>query len=184
MTNQILPLPVFGKRSILFILFLFLSIINCIILLIPLTANGEDGKNDSIFFRINSDVIVEIDEVFKTIVSLNGPVDIRGRVDGSVISVGNPVYVHGVVENNVLVLGADIVLTEGSAIRNDAVTIGGEILQSYGSMIGGNIKELNHFFHWNFKDFPGRLLYFIQRPFSYFGAVPLKNFLTFRIIFM
>ncbi len=163
---------------------IFLLFISCVILFLPLQVNADDGNNNNVIFRINSGVTVEIDEVYKTIISLNGPVDISGWVTGSVISVGKPVYVQGIVEGDVINLGSDIVLTEGSAIRGNAVTIGGEILQSYGSMIGGNIKEINNLPSWNFQRFPERIPYFMQQLPFYFGFVLPENFLVFRIIFM
>ena len=140
------------KKYILIIRSLFLLLIFFIQYLLPLQANAEDLSNHNIF-KIDSRVTVEIDEVYRTIISLNKPVDVKGRVIGNVISVGKPVYIQGLVENYVIVLGDDIVLTEGSAIRGNAVTIGGEILQSHGSMIGGNMKEINHLFRWSFSEF-------------------------------
>lgn len=172
------------KKEPCLISFLFLLFVIFHILLFPLSVNGKDGSMEHTIFRINSEVIVEINEVYDTIISLNSSVDIRGRVNGSVISLGKPVYIHGEVENNVLVLGADIILIEGSAIRNNTITIGGEILQSYGSMIGGNIQEMNNFFRWDFSGFMDQLTHFLQYPFIHFSFGSPGNFLLFRLIFM
>lgn len=164
--------------SFLFLLFIFFNV-----LLFPLPANGKDGNMDDTILRMNSEIRVEINEVYNSIISLNGPVDIRGRVVGNVISIGKPVYVHGEVGKNVLVLGADIVLAEGSAIRNNAVTIGGEILQSYGSIVGGNIKEINTFFRWDFSGFLDHLSYLAQYPFIYFSFFITRKLFFFSFSF-
>ncbi len=170
------------KKNISIIRSLFLLLIFFIQFLLPLQANAEDLSNHNIF-KIDSRVTVEIDEVYRTIISLNGPVDVKGRVIGNVISVGKPVYIQGLVENDVIVLGDDIVLTEGSAIRGDAITIGGEILQSHGSMIGGNLKEISLLPRWNFSVFLERLFYFVQYPIFYSGFNLPANFLFIRIVF-
>lgn len=186
MTNNILFLLLKKKNTMIisFLLFLFVILVILFVLFFSMPANGKYRSIDDIILKINSRITVEMNENTKSIISLNGPVDIRGRVAGNVISVGKPVYVQGVVENNVIVLGSDIVLTEGSAIRKNAVTFGGDILQSHGSMIGGKEQEINFLSHWNFSGFLERFSFLVKYPIFYFNFILTANLLFIRIIFI
>ncbi len=189
MTNNILFLLLKKKNTITisFLLFLFTIFALLLVFSFSMPVNGKNSSIRSInniILKINSRITVDINEITKSIISLNGPVDIKGRVDGNVISVGKSVYVQGVVENNVIVLGGDIILTEGSAIRKNAVTFGGNILQSHGAMIGGKGQEINFLSHWNFSGFLKSFSYLIQYPKFYFNFPLPVNFLLFRIIFI
>ena len=172
------------RKRILLIPGFWLSLVFFGAVLFLLPAYGEDNPPEKLIFRVNSSVLVEREAISKTILSLNGPVDVRGRVDGNIIAVGKPVYIQGVVENSVIVLGHDIILTEGSAIWGDAMAIGGEVLQSYGSLINGKIREMHPSFHWDLPGLWERFPFQENFPFFHFDFTLPEFILVFRLIFL
>ncbi len=103
---------------------------------------AEAFLKKDILFEINENIILQENEIASNIFSLNGQIEVNGIVEGSVFSIGKPVYIKGLVEENVIVLAGDIVLLENSSVRGNAIAINGDVLQSYGSMVWGGIKEV------------------------------------------
>ncbi|MDD4363729.1 MAG: hypothetical protein PHD33_05955, partial [Atribacterota bacterium] len=121
---------------------IILILICCSFFMIDRSFAAEAFLKKDILFEINENIILQENEIASNIFSLNGQIEVNGIVEGSVFSIGKPVYIKGLVEENVIVLAGDIVLLENSSIRGNAIAINGDVLQSYGSMVWGGIKEV------------------------------------------
>jgi len=165
-------------------IFIFLSVIVVLIISVYFSLYAQEKNKSGVIFRMNYDILIGKNEVTETVISFNGEIDIEGKVAGSVISFGKPVYVKGAVGEDVVVFGSDIILTEGSMIKKDAVTIGGEVMQSYNSTIDGNITEMNKISGWQIRRFLRGLPYHYHRFFNSIDFLLPSGYIFFRIIGM
>jgi hypothetical protein len=102
----------------------------------PIRVALRAGENE-IYLALNGLALVT-----RTGVILGRPVVVRGTRRRDVVSVGGPVNVEGTVEGSVWTFGADIALARAAVVTGDVVAIGGVINADRGSRIEGNKQAL------------------------------------------
>ena len=82
-----------------------------------------EAKN---IFKAGSDITVE-----------------EGQTVDNVVAVGGQITVNGLVEQNILAVAGSVVLTNKAVVRGKVIVIGGVIARGSGSMVFGDITEIN-----------------------------------------
>lgn len=94
-----------------------------ILTLILFMAPSVEAKN---IFKAGSDITVGEDTTADNVVALFGQIT-----------------VNGLVEQNVLAIGGSVVLTNKAVIRGKVIVVGGVVAQGKGSLVYGDITEIN-----------------------------------------
>ena len=162
----------------------FIALALLLLIWFTVTIEAQVTKRIGSIFELNRNVHIGKNEITGTVVVFNGEIDIEGQVKGTVVSFGKPVYVKGIIEEDVIVFGSNIILTEGSRINQDAVCIGGEVLRSYNSFIGGSITEIGKIAGWQIQSFIKKIPYRLRGSYAPFHFLLPDSLIVFRILAM
>ncbi|MEL7059630.1 MAG: polymer-forming cytoskeletal protein [Acidobacteriota bacterium] len=91
---------------------------------------------------IGGSVRVAHDEEVAEAVSIGGPLEIRGRVDGDATAVLGSVAVYGEVDGSLTAIAGDVELHDGAEIDGDVVVIGGELRRYGDTSIDGEVRRV------------------------------------------
>ena len=67
----------------------------------------------------------------------------EGQTVDNVVAVGGQITVNGLVEQNVLAIAGSVVLTNKAVIRGKVIVVGGVLAKGSGSLVFGDITEIN-----------------------------------------
>ncbi len=67
----------------------------------------------------------------------------EGQEVDNIVAVGGQITVNGLVEQNVLAVGGSVVLTNKAVVRGKVIVVGGVIARGSGSLVYGDITEIN-----------------------------------------
>jgi len=93
------------------------------VLLIPFFSPPVEAKN---IFKAGRDVTVE-----------------EGQQVNNVVAIGGQITVNGLVEQNVLAIAGSAVLSNKAVVRGKVIVLGGVVVRGSGSMVFGDITEVN-----------------------------------------
>ncbi len=75
--------------------------------------------------------------VFKSGVNYSKPISVTSVYSGDIVSVGGEVYVRGRVNGDIWAFNADVVLSPGSTVTGNVITLGGRVVSSSSVNIAG-----------------------------------------------
>lgn len=67
----------------------------------------------------------------------------EGRQVDNVVAVGGQITVNGLVEQNVVAVAGSVILTRKAVVRGNVIVVGGIVAKGNGSMVFGDITEIN-----------------------------------------
>ena len=67
----------------------------------------------------------------------------EGQGVDNVVAVGGQVTVNGLIEENILVVAGSVILTRKAVVRGNVIVMGGIVARGNGSMVFGDITEIN-----------------------------------------
>ena len=67
----------------------------------------------------------------------------EGQGVDNIVAVGGQVTVNGLIEENILVVAGSVILTRKAVVRGNVIVMGGVVARGNGSMVFGDITEIN-----------------------------------------
>jgi hypothetical protein len=101
--------------------------------------------------RIHSDAKVSVgggvtvgeDEIVtEDVVTVGGPLDVQGEVQGDAVSMGGPVTIDGRITGEVVAMGGDVTLGPEADIGGDVTSVGGQVHRDPSAQVGGRVREI------------------------------------------
>jgi hypothetical protein len=108
---------------------------------------AQTSQDARVFF--GQDVVVEEDQVYESVVTFGGEVDVRGTVEGTVVAFGGDVTISGTVYEEVVVFGGNVVFEPTARIgtrldpgEDGVIAFGGTVTEEPGSEITGGVIRI------------------------------------------
>jgi hypothetical protein len=108
---------------------------------------AQTSQDARVFF--GQDVVVEEDQVYESVVTFGGEVDVRGIVEGTVVAFGGDVTISGTVYEEVVVFGGNVVFERTARIgtrldpgEDGVIAFGGTVTEEPGSEITGGVIRI------------------------------------------
>jgi hypothetical protein len=120
----------------------FVGLLAVLMLAVPATAlaQGSDGGDDGVLFRIAGDTVVEEGDSPDAVVVISGDLAVAGDA-GAVVVINGSVVLSGATVDTLVVVSGDALLGEGSEVTGDVVLFSSTLVQDENTTIGGSIVE-------------------------------------------
>jgi hypothetical protein len=120
----------------------FVGLLAVLMLAVPATAlaQGSDGGDDGVLFRIAGDTVVEEGDSPDAVVVISGDLAVAGDA-GAVVVINGSVVLSGATVDTLVVVSGDALLGEGSEVTGDVVLFSSTLVQEENTTIGGSIVE-------------------------------------------
>ncbi|MES2179780.1 MAG: hypothetical protein V4550_18110 [Gemmatimonadota bacterium] len=145
-----------------------------LVLLLPALAEAQTVSVGVGAERRSAAFITEANSQPHVVIAGEGRVEFPrdSTITSTLIVIGRPTYLSSKVEGNVVVIGADLFLRPGSAIRGHAVAIGGTVAVTTLGTVGGRVESYRDD-QYEVRQVAGGYLFDYRAPLVVASSVPL-----------